>query len=198
MPAAPAAKKPRILAFSGSLRAESWNQKLVRVAAEGARAAGAEVTVLDLRELGLPLYDGDLEQKHGLPDSAKKLKALMIDHAGFLIASPENNSSLSSALKNAIDWASRPAPGETSLACFRGKIAGIMAASPGALGGLRGLVHLRAILESIHTLVVTEQKAVPHADKAFDPGGRLKDPADQKTVEGIGARVATVIRRLTD
>lgn len=194
----PTAKKPRILAFSGSLRADSWNQKLVRVAAEGARAAGAEVTVLDLRELALPIYDGDFEQKRGLPEGAKKLKAMMLDHGGFLIASPENNSSLSSALKNAIDWASRPAPGEASLACFRGKVAGIMAASPGALGGLRGLVHLRAILESIHTLVVTEQKALSHADKAFDADGRLKDPADQKAVDAIGARVATVIRRLAD
>lgn len=194
----PRPRKPRILAFSGSLRKESWNTKLLRVAVEGARAAGAEVTVLELRELGLPLYDGDLEAQRGLPESAGKLKALMIDHGGFLIASPENNSSLSSALKNAIDWASRPAPGEPSLACFRGKVAGIMAASPGALGGLRGLMHLRSILESIHTLVVTEQKAIPHAERAFDGNGKLKEPADQKTVEGIGARVATVVRRLAD
>ena len=76
--------------------------------------------------------------------------------------------------------------------------AAIEAADPFALGGLRGLVHLRAILENIHTMVVTEQKAVPHADKAFDAAGRLKDPADQKAVEAIGARVATVIRRLAD
>src|SRR5579872_6970211 len=135
----------RILAFAGSTREDSFNKKLVKIAAEGARAAGAEVTHVDLRELNLPLYDGDLERNSGLPAGGRKLKDLMLAHDGFLISAPEYNSSVSGVLKNAIDWASRPVPGEKELECFQGKVAAIMSASPGALGGLRGLVHLRAI-----------------------------------------------------
>ena len=99
--------QPKIVAFSGSLRAGSFNKKLVALAAEAARAAGAEVTVVDLRDLALPLFDEDLEAASGLPDGAKKFKALLRASDGFLIASPEYNSSVTGALKNAIDWASR-------------------------------------------------------------------------------------------
>lgn len=186
----------RILAFSGSLREGSYNQKLVHIAAAGAREAGAEVTVLDLRDLAMPLYGGDLEAAEGLPEGALELKDLMKAHGGFLIASPENNSGLSAALKNAIDWASRPREGEESLACFRGKIAAIMAASPGGLGGLRGLTHLRLILSSIHVLVLPDQKAIPGARDAFADDGSLKDPSQQDVIEGLGAKVATVLAKL--
>ena len=75
----------KILAFAGSTRTESFNKKLVKIAAEGARAAGAEVTLIDLRDFPMPLFDGDLEEQSGLPGSAKKLKRLMIDHHGFLL-----------------------------------------------------------------------------------------------------------------
>ena len=107
---------PKILAFAGSTRTESWNKKLIKIAAAGTRAAGAEVTELDLRDIPLPLYDGDLEHEQGLPPNGRKLKDLMLRHDGFLISSPEYNSSISGVLKNAIDWASRPVPGEKPLA----------------------------------------------------------------------------------
>jgi len=188
---------PRILAFSGSLREASYNQRLVRVAAGGARAAGAEVTELHLRDVPLPLYDADLEAGEGLPANAVKLKDLMKVHQGFLIASPEYNSSVSAALKNAIDWASRPAGGEPPGACFRGRTAAIMSASPGALGGLRGLVHLRAILGNIQVLVLPDQKVIPNAHEAFNDDGTLKDPAQQEAIEKIGAKLATVVARLS-
>ena len=117
------------------------------MAADAARDAGAEVTLIDLRDLPLPLFDGDLEDKQGLPENAKKLKALLRAHDGLLISSPEYNSSITGVLKNAIDWASRAeTDDEPPLVCFRGKVAALLSASPGALGGLRGLVHLRAIL----------------------------------------------------
>src|SRR5262245_60812982 len=164
---------PKILAFAGSTREGSFNKKLVRIAAAGARAAGAEVSTLDLRDLPLPLYDGDLEARDGLPENAKKLKELMVAHQGFLISSPEYNSSVTGVLKNAIDWASRPAPGEPSLVAFTGKAAALMSASPGALGGLRGLVHLRAILSNINVLVLPDQVAVPLAGEAFVDDGTL-------------------------
>jgi NAD(P)H-dependent FMN reductase len=187
---------PHILAFAGSTRTDSYNKKLVQIAAAGARAAGAVVTYLDLRDLPLPLFDADLEAKEGLPPNARKLKDLMLAHQGFLIASPEYNSSISAVLKNAIDWASRSVPGEARLACFVDKVAVIMSASPGALGGLRGLVHLRAILGNIHVLVLPDQIAIAKAGEAFNPDGALKDAAQQAAIEQLGAKLTKVLAKL--
>ena len=144
---------PRILAFAGSTRKESYNTRLVHIAAEGARQAGAEVTVIDLKDYPLPLFDEDLESEQGAPESAGRLKQLFLSHQGLLISSPEYNSSITPLLKNTIDWVSRPAPDESPLAAYQGKFATLMAASPGALGGLRGLVHLRSIRVNIGVTV---------------------------------------------
>jgi NAD(P)H-dependent FMN reductase len=187
---------PRILAFAGSTRTESYNKQLVRLAAAGARAAGAQVTELDLRDYPLPLFDEDLEKAGGMPENGGKLKHLLIAHDGFLLASPEYNSSITGVLKNAIDWASRPAPGEPPLAAFTGKAAALMSASPGALGGLRGLVHVRAILGNIGVLVLPEQVAVPRAFEAFQADGTLKDAKQQAAVEGLGRGLAGVLAKL--
>lgn len=182
----------KVLAFAGSLRKDSFNKKLVKLAAEAARAAGAEVTCIDLRELPLPVFDQDLEAAEGLPPNARKLKDLMLSHNAFLISSPEYNSSISAALKNAIDWASRPAEGEKTLQCFQGKVAGLMSASPGALGGLRGLVHVRAILENIGMIVVPRQVAVGRAHEAIDADGSLRDKKQHALIEQIGTDVVTL------
>lgn len=189
---------PKLLAFAGSLGQNSFNKKLVRLAAEGARQVGAEVTYLDLKDLGLPLYDPDLEVEQGIPPGALKLKELMQSHHGFLIASPEYNGSLTAALKNAIDWASRPTPGEPpmGLTAFREKTAAIMATSPGALGGLRGLGHLRIILEGLGVLVIPDQRAVPGAIQAFDQTGNLVDAAQRDAIAALGAKLATLTAKL--
>jgi NAD(P)H-dependent FMN reductase len=188
---------PKILCFAGSLRRDSLNKKLVQLAMAGAKNAGADVTYVDLKDLPLAVYDGDVEAEQGLPENARKLKELFFASQGFLIASPEYNSSISAALKNTIDWVSRPAsPDEKSLACFTGKVAGIMSASPGALGGLRGLVTVRSILENIGVIVVPNQLAVAQANKAFKDDGTLVDEKQQKSVEAIGARVADITMRL--
>jgi chromate reductase, NAD(P)H dehydrogenase (quinone) len=187
---------PRILALAGSTRTGSLNKRLVQIAATAARAAGVEVTYLDLRDLPLPLYDEDLETKEGLPANARKLKDLLLAHQGLLISSPEYNSSISAVLKNAIDWASRPVAGEAPLACFADKVAAIMSASPGALGGLRGLVHLRAILGNIRVLVLPDQVAVPKAHEAFNPDGMLKDAGQQASVAKLGENLARVLKKL--
>ena len=187
---------PRILAFAGSLRRASLNSKLVNVAVAGAEEAGARVTRIDLRDFPLPVFDEDLETADGLPGPARALKDLFREHDGLLIASPEYNSSLPAVLKNTIDWISRPEADEPPLSCFVDKVAGIMAASPGGLGGLRGLVHLRAMLGNIHVLVVPHQVAVPSASKAFDESGRLLDDRKRKQVEQIGQSVATMIAKL--
>ncbi|MGI0047671.1 MAG: NADPH-dependent FMN reductase [Nitrosotalea sp.] len=189
--------KPKILAFAGSTRVDSFNKKLVKIAASGATEAGADVTIVDLRDYPMPLYDGDLEQKDGLPQNARRLKDLMISHQGFLISSPEYNSSISGVLKNTIDWASRQSEGEESLACFKGKIAGIMSASPGGLGGLRGLVHVRSILENISVIVIPDQIAIAKAHEVFNADGTLKDKKQEEQVKKIGARVTTMLIKLS-
>ena len=189
--------KPKILAFAGSTRTDSFNKKLVKIASAGAIEGGADVTVIDLRDFAMPLYDGDLEQQQGLPSTARKLKDLMLSHQGFLISAPEYNSSISGVLKNTIDWVSRPSEGEEPLACFKGKVAGIMSASPGALGGLRGLVHVRAILENISVLVIPDQIAVSKAHEVFNTDGTLKDKKQEDHVKKIGSNVAKMLLKLS-
>lgn len=187
---------PQILAFAGSTRSESYNKMLVKVAAAGAEAAGGSVNLVDLRDYSMPLYDGDLEAAEGLPENAVKMRNLFLAADGFLIATPEYNGSISAVLKNTIDWVSRPQPDEPALAPFRGKVAALVATSPGMLGGLRGLVHARQILSNLNVLVIPEQRAVKQAGQAFDETGALRESSDQAGVEGIGARLSEVIARL--
>ncbi len=187
---------PKVLGFSGSTREASYHKKLVKIALAGAKAAGAETTYLDLRDLGLPIYDEDLEKSSGQPEGAKRLKELMMSHDGLLIASPEYNSSVSGALKNAIDWASRTSPGEAPLAAFNDKVCAIMACSPGAMGGIRGLVHLRAILGNINVIMLPQQVAVMKVGEAFDETGNLKDAKQRGSVENLGALVTRVVGKL--
>ena len=187
---------PKILAFAGSTREASYNKLLVKIAAAGARAASAEVTYVDFRDLPMPIFDEDLEAREGMPENARKFKELMIAHQGFLIASPEYNSSVTPVLKNAIDWASRPQPGEPGLVAFTDKVAAIMSTSPGALGGLRGLVHLRSILGNINVFVLPDQKAIPKAYEAFNTDGTMRDPKQQESIENLGAKLSNVLAKL--
>ncbi|MDZ4289627.1 MAG: NAD(P)H-dependent oxidoreductase [Prosthecobacter sp.] len=176
-------RPPKILAFAGSTRTESYNKKLIHIAADAARAAGAEVTLIDLRDYPLPLFDGDLEDAQGLPENAKKLKALFNSHDALLISAPEYNSSITGVLKNTIDWVSREATDdEPALRDFKGKVATLLSASPGALGGLRSLVHVRAILGNIGVIVLPTQVSVPKAHEAFDESGKLKEERVTKQV----------------
>ena len=188
--------KPKILAFAGSTRTDSYNKKLVKIAVKGVIDVGVEATFIDLSDFPMPLYDGDLEQREGLPASARKLKELMLAHQGFLISSPEYNSSISGVLKNTIDWTSRQTEGESSLACYKGKIAGLMSASPGGLGGLRGLVHVRSILGNIGVLVIPDQVAIAKAHEAFNSDGTLKNKTQEDQVKNIGVTVAKLLMKL--
>jgi NAD(P)H-dependent FMN reductase len=188
---------PRILAFGGSLRRDSYNQKLVTIAAEGARAAGAEVTLIALREFSLPVFSEDLEAAEGLPAPAKRLKQLFLEHHGLLISSPEYNSSISGALKNTIDWVSRAeSDDEPVLAAYSGKTAILCSASPGSLGGLRALVHVRAILGNIGVTVLPDQVSVSKADGAFRPDGSLVDQDQSARVKRLGARLAQHLAKM--
>ena len=189
--------QPKIIAFAGSLRAGSFNKKLLALAADAARTAGAEVTVVELRELALPLFDQDLEDASGLPEGAKKFKALLRASDGFLIASPEYNSSVTAALKNAIDWASRAeSDDEPPLVAFKGKVAALCSASPGGLGGLRGLVTLRSILGNIGVIVLPDQVCISTAHEAFDESGRLKDERKAKQVARLATSLVETVTKL--
>lgn len=188
---------PRILAFGGSLRRDSHNQKLAALALEGARAAGAEVTLIALRDFPLPVFDEDLEKAEGLPESAKTLKKLFREHHGLIIASPEYNSSVTAALKNAIDWISRSeSEDEPALSALSGKTAILCATSPGALGGLRGLVHLRSILSNIGITVLPAQLAVREAHAAFALDGSLLDKKQAASVANLGAQLTQHLAKI--
>jgi len=166
----------KLLFFAGSARKDSTNKKLAHLASRLADEKGADVTYIDLAEFEMPLYHGDLEDEKGLPENAKRLKQLFIDHDGFFIASPEYNSSFSPLLKNSLDWISRVhEEDETPLVAYAGKVAALAATSPGALGGLRGLVALRMMLGNIGVTVIPNQVAIGSGFEAFDEEGNLSD-----------------------
>ncbi|MEW4563738.1 NAD(P)H-dependent oxidoreductase [Bremerella sp. JC770] len=188
--------RPKILAFAGSARRDSYNKKLIQVAVKGAQDAGAEVTLLDLADFPMPLYDGDLEAEQGIPENVKALKELFLAHQGLLLSCPEYNSSITPLLKNTIDWVSRPLEGEDLLAAYQGKVCSLMSASPGALGGLRGLVHVRAILQNIGVIVLPKQMAISQANNAFADDGTLKDSRQQDTIAGLGKSLCEFLEKL--
>ena len=190
--------KPRILAFAGSARKASFNKQVLKIAAKGAEEAGADVTVIDLADYPLPIMDEDLESAEGLPENARKLKQLFLEHDGLLLACPEYNSSITPLLKNVIDWVSRAeSKDETPLACYQGKVAGLVSASPGALGGLRGLVHVRAILGNIQVLVIPDQAAVGSVFKVLDGDGNLTDDGQRARLMNVGNALAEALKKLT-
>jgi chromate reductase len=187
----------KILAFAGSARRDSFNKLLVKIAVAGAMAAGAEVSLIDLADFPLPLFNEDLERDEGTPENARRLKQLFLANHGLLIAAPEYNSSITPLLKNTIDWVSRPVVGEPRLAAYQGKVAALLSASTGALGGLRGLVHVRSILSNIGVLVLPEQITVSNAADAFATDGSLKDIARQARVEEFGRALAAMLTKLS-
>ena len=140
------ASTARILAFAGSSRRESWNRKVLDVAVAGAREAQAEVTVVNLADYPMPIYNADWHAEHGVPPAMLELRALMMAANGLLIASPEYNTSITPLLKNTIDWLSQDVNGEGGDAPFRGKVGGLMGASNGAFGTIRALPHVSYIL----------------------------------------------------
>lgn len=188
-------KKPiKILAFSGSTRTKSLNKQLVKIAAIGAKKKGAKVTYIDLKNYPLPLYDEDIESSKGIPENALKLKKIFQDNDGFLIASPEYNSSYSAILKNTIDWVSRPASADdVPLSAFNGKTASIMSAAPGNLGGLRGLYQLRELLLNINIIVLPQMQAISQSFDAFTNDGMLKDPKLNVAIEKLGSQTVMAI-----
>ncbi len=165
----------KIFAFAGSLRKDSYNKRLISIAADIARSAGATVDLADFNEFDMPLYNGDSDAESGQPEGAQKFIQRIEAADGIMISSPEYNYSLPGGLKNAIDWISRAKPMP-----LRGKSGLIMAASGSHVGGIRGLWQLRIPLEGLGVFLHPDMYTLPHAPKAFDERGELKDEGDYK------------------
>jgi len=187
---------PNVVVFAGSAREDSFNKKLARLAAAMARDAGANASFLDLRDHPMPLMDEDLEARHGEPAGATSFKNALKACDAFIIATPEHNGTFPALLKNALDWASRRRAGEARMACFAGKTAAILSASPGQLGGLRAANSLRPQLSHLGTIVIPDQYAVAAAHEAFDADGSLKDPAKADAVRGVVKKLVETTTRL--
>jgi NAD(P)H-dependent FMN reductase len=180
----------KILVLAGSARIDSIHRKLARQTVDALRHEGVEATLADLRDFPMPIYDGDLEAGEGLPPTAKALKELARRHDGFAIASPEYNGSFPALLKNALDWISRPEPGDRPLEVFRGKVAAILSASPGPGGGRRGLHQLRELLEMMSVSVIAEELGIARAGAAFDAEGQLVRAEDVTGLRELAAALA--------
>ncbi len=186
--------KPKILAFSGSTRQGSFNKKLAKAAADYAEQAGAVVTYIDLKNYPMPLYEGDLETEQGIPEHARKLRQLIAEHQGLIIATPEYNGFMPPLIKNCLDWVSRPDGDESGLDAYRGKIAVLLAASPGGLGGIRALPTLRQLLNNLGVIVLPNQLAVPRAHLVFNDTGTIKDAKVQESLEKTISALTSILK----
>jgi chromate reductase len=184
-------RTPRIVAFCASARRESLNRKFLAAAVDAVREAGAEVTLLQPEDIVMPLYNGDLEDAQGMPANAVKLVAHLRGHDALLVASPEYNSMITPMLKNTLDWCSREDANP-----FEGKVAAVISASPGILGGVRSLQLAQQLLLKLGCHVVPGQCILAHADEAFGPDGRLMDERAQKSLRAMAARLVLTATKL--
>jgi chromate reductase len=189
----------KLLIFAGSTRQQSFNRQLAACAASMARANGAEVTHLELADFDIPMYNADLEAR-GTPPDVLRLKQEMHAHPAWILCTPEYNGSYPALLKNTLDWASSPVKGHPQWSDgtlpFRGKVVGLLSASPGALGGLRALSHLMPLLHNLECWVAPRQFAVSQAREAFDAQGRLTGDARTRGVQAVITQTLWAAQRL--
>jgi chromate reductase, NAD(P)H dehydrogenase (quinone) len=189
-------RSPKILAFAGSLREHALSKRVLKVAIKGAEKAGADVTYVDLRDFPMPIYNLDDHETNGFDENALAFQGLLVQHDGFLIASPEYNGSLPAALKNVIDWASRPSDNFPRSAVFSGKFAAMMSSSPGSFGGVRSLTHLRGVLTSISVNVLPQEIAVPFAEEKFvGDDEEMIDEAMKARLEELSALLVEMLKK---
>ncbi|MFI5447847.1 NADPH-dependent FMN reductase [Polaromonas sp. UC242_47] len=189
----------KLLIFAGSTRQNSYNRKLAQTTATLARASGAEVTHLELADFDIPMYNADLEAQ-GTPADVIRLKQIMFEHPAWIICSPEYNGSYTALLKNTIDWVSSPVKSDPAwqegFKSFRGKVVGVLSASPGGLGGLRSQSHLVPLLLNAQCWVAPKAFALGHAGEAFDADGKLQSEAHLKNVQAVIDQVLFASSRL--
>ena len=189
----------KLLVFAGSTRQQSFNRRLAQVAADAARDAGADTTLLELSDFDIPMYNADLEAR-GTPPDVLRLKRLLWEHPAWIICSPEYNGSYTALLKNTIDWASSPVAGDATWSdgtlAFRGKVVGMLSASNGRLGGLRSQSHLAPLLLNLGCWVAPSAYALSGAASAFDEHGALTQAQHQDGVRGVVEQVLWAAQRL--
>lgn len=185
----------KILAFSGSLRADSVNRKLTQWCTKELKSMQVEVTHIDLRDFPLEVYNPDAKDVD-FPESASKLSKIMAEHHAWLISSPEYNYSITSCLKNVIDWVSRAPNNQPNLSVFTEKPVGILSASPSGFGGMRGLRHLRDILTSVGAIVAPAQASVSNAFSEFDDQGNLKNPVNLNAVKAVLNQLVKITEKM--
>lgn len=185
---------PKILAFAGSYREHSYNKRVLNIAVEGAREGGADVTVVDLRDFPMPVYNFD-ESEMKFDENAVRLQDVLNEHDGLLIASPEYNGSLPGGLKNVIDWTSRKNDKYGTYQVFKGKTAAMITASPGQFGGLRCMAHLRGVLTIMGITVIPTEIAVTFVDKKFvGDGAEMTDEKTRNLLAGIGSALVNALK----
>ena len=189
----------KLLIFAGSTRQNSFNRRLAHVAADMARASGADVTQLELGDLDIPMYNADLEARATPPD-VMKLKQILFEHPAWIICTPEYNGSYTALLKNTIDWASSPVKSDPAWAdgfkSFTGKVVGMLSASNGALGGLRSQSHLLPLLINLQCWVAPKAFALGRAGDAFDADGKLVNESHRQSVQAVIDQVLFAAARL--
>ena len=188
---------PKILIVPGSLRTGSRNAKLAAAAADAFVQAGVDVTRISLGDFALPIYDGDLQAKSGVPKNAVNLKRMIASHHGVLLVTPEYNSSVPALVKNSIDWVSRVQdPHEARGEVFRNRAFALAGASQSRLGTARALQALRLILTSCHANVIASQFTLAFADQAYDDMDRLKTQADSDGLKEMVRQLIDISQRM--
>ena len=189
----------KLLVFAGSTRQLSYNRRLAKVVAGMARAAGADVTHLELGDYDVPMYNADLEAR-GTPADVMKLKQTFYDHPAWIICTPEYNASYPALVKNTLDWLSSPVKSDPvwndDFRFSRGKVVGVLSASPGALGGLRSQSHLVPLLLNLKCWVAPQNFALSRAGTAFNDQGELVDDASKGKVKAVIDQVLWAAERL--
>ena len=175
------ASKVKVLGISGSLRPGSYTRKAVRIALEGAREAGAETLLLDLREYDLPFSSGNPRERN-YPEDVYRLREEIRNADGVILGSPEYHGGMSGVLKNALDL--------MGFKEFEGKLIGLVGVSGGVMGASNALVSLRNVGRALHAWVIPEQVSIPRAWQKFNQDGSLKDEGLRDRLRRVGEQVA--------
>jgi NAD(P)H-dependent FMN reductase len=187
---------PKIIAIAGSYRENSYNKRVLAIAADGAREAGAEVTVIDLRDFPMPILNMDDVDANGFDDNAARFQDILNEHNGILIASPEYNGSIPGGLKNAIDWASRQSDKYKMNEVFRGKVAAMITASPGSFGGIRCLNTLRGVFSILGVNVLPSEIAVGFVGQKFEGDSlEMTDDKMKAILKKLGTELVTMLNK---
>ena len=192
-------KEPRILIIAGSSRRDALSRRVAAACVQPLQAAGAEARLLELSDYPAPLYNGDLEAESGLPETVVRLQQALYASDGLLVVNPEYNGSITPLLKNTLDWCSRPNPADRERsggAVYAGRAAAVVGCSPGGLGGMRVLFHVRDILGYLGMQVIPQQLAVANAGSAIGDDGRLRDESQRKMLDTLATALSETARRL--